>query len=386
MDYDCSLVKDGTPCVSNAGVTKFKFQPGKDHLLRVVNGGSAGLQFFTIDEHELTVISNDFIPIKPYTTNSLTLGVRAAKKAKHEICLANMYQVGQRSDVIVRGKTGLDAEKTYWMRSNLSVNCALPHQPYGLAAIYYDEADFAANKTPSSTPQPLIDAEMPCQNAPLNTTIPITRIPAPAADFVYKIQVITTANATGHHIYLMNNQTGGINYNEPVLKVADQGNFTALKPEWNVINTGNSSVVRLVWENQKFDSTDPQFFNETFAHPIHLHGHDYQVLSFGPGEWDGTIINSENPIRRDTTLLPPSGHLVMQFTTDNPGVWPVHCHVAWHVSAGFLMNVMERPEEIKAQHNIQEVIGRTCHAWDAWSRRHVVDQIDSGLRMAMERE
>jgi len=80
MNYDCSLVTDGTPCVSNAGISKFQFKPGKDHLLRVVNTGSAGLQFFTIDEHEMTIISNDFIPIKPYKTNSLTLGVSAPKK------------------------------------------------------------------------------------------------------------------------------------------------------------------------------------------------------------------------------------------------------------------------------------------------------------------
>lgn len=75
MVFDCSSVTDGTPCVSNAGVSKFQFQPGKDHLLRLVNVGSSGLQFFTIDEHDLTVIANDYIPVKPYTTNSVTLGV-----------------------------------------------------------------------------------------------------------------------------------------------------------------------------------------------------------------------------------------------------------------------------------------------------------------------
>ncbi|KAG5996855.1 hypothetical protein E4U54_002474 [Claviceps lovelessii] len=75
MNYDCSLVKDGTPCVSNAGISKFKFTPGKKHLLRVINGGSAGLQYFSIDEHELEVISMDFVPIKPYRTNYITLGV-----------------------------------------------------------------------------------------------------------------------------------------------------------------------------------------------------------------------------------------------------------------------------------------------------------------------
>ncbi|KAF3916539.1 Laccase-2 [Dactylellina cionopaga] len=369
MKYDCSLVTDGTPCLSTAGVSKFQFKPGKDHLLRVANTGSAGLQFFTIDEHEMTVISNDFIPINPYKTNSLTLGV------------------GQRSDVIVRGKTGVDADQAYWIRSNLSVNCALPRQPHSFATIYYDKADFAANKTPKSKPQPLINANMSCQNAPLNLTIPITRIPAPPADKVITIQVIDQLNATGHPEYLMNNQTGRINYNNPILRFANQDNFTGLSnPEWNILNTGDSNVVRLVWENRKVDPSNPKFFNLTFAHPMHLHGHDYQVLSYGPGEWDGTIINEANPMRRDTAILPPNGHLVMQFTTDNPGVWPVHCHVAWHVSAGFLMNVLERPEELNEQQNIKKALSQTCRAWDAWSNHNVVNQLDSGLRRFMDRD
>ena len=298
-----------------------------------------------------------------------------------------MCQVGQRSDIIVHGKTGVHAQQTYWMRSNLSVNCALAWQPYGLAAIYYDKADFAANKTPSSNPQPLIDAEMPCQNAPLNLTIPVTRISAPPADKVVTIQVIEVLNSTGHAVYLLNNQTARVNYNDPILRLASEGNFSyPLDPEWNILDTKNSKVVRLVWENQKVDPSNPNFFNLTFAHPMHLHGHDYQVLSFGSGEWDGTIINGASPMRRDTVILPPNGHLVMQFTTDNPGIWPVHCHVAWHVSAGFLMNVMERPREIDRQQNIQQLVAQTCDAWDAWSKRNVVDQIDSGLRMSRERD
>ncbi|KUL82397.1 hypothetical protein ZTR_10323 [Talaromyces verruculosus] len=362
MVFDCSSVTDGTPCVSNSGVSKFQFQPGKSHLLRLVNVGSSGLQFFTIDEHDLTVISNDYIPVKPYTTNSVTLGV------------------GQRADVIVHGKSGADAERNYWMRANLSVLCTLPEQPYGLAAIYYDEKDYEDGRTPTSAPQPLIDADMPCSNAPLNTTSPVTRIPAPPADQTITIHINNTKNETGHPVYLLNNQTFRVNYNEPILDLADEGIFYyPSDPEWNVYNTGNSSVVRIIWENQKVDPSDPNFYNLTFTHPMHLHGHDYQVLSYGFGEWDGTIINPENPIRRDTTLLPASGHLVVQFTTDNPGVWPFHCHVAWHVSTGFLINILERPDDVKGQPRIQKTIDQTCAAWDAWSTRNIVDQIDSGL-------
>ena len=75
MFFDCSLVTDGTPCTSNAGLSNFRFTPGKTHRMRVINGGSAGLQHFSIDNQVLKVIANDFTPIKPYDTTVLTLGV-----------------------------------------------------------------------------------------------------------------------------------------------------------------------------------------------------------------------------------------------------------------------------------------------------------------------
>lgn len=48
-----------------------------------------------------------------------------------------------------------------------------------------------------------------------------------------------------------------------------------------------------------------------------------QILSSGLGYWDGSIVNPENPTRRDTWSLPPAGYAVMQWDLNNPGVWPV---------------------------------------------------------------
>jgi FtsP/CotA-like multicopper oxidase with cupredoxin domain len=58
-------------------------QSGKKYLLRLINTSAEGMQKFTIDGHNFTVIANDFVPINPYSTSVITLGV------------------GQRSDVIV---------------------------------------------------------------------------------------------------------------------------------------------------------------------------------------------------------------------------------------------------------------------------------------------
>jgi FtsP/CotA-like multicopper oxidase with cupredoxin domain len=64
------------------------------------------------------------------------------------------------------------------------------------------------------------------------------------------------------------------------------------------------------------------------AHPIHLHGHNMFVLDVGEGTWDGTtVINPANPQRRDVQLLPSNGYMVLQITADNPGAWPLHCHI-----------------------------------------------------------
>lgn len=74
-NYNCSLVTDGTPCEENAGLAKFKFKSGKSHLLRLINTSGAGMERFSIDDHNLTVIANDFVPVVPYNATYVTLGV-----------------------------------------------------------------------------------------------------------------------------------------------------------------------------------------------------------------------------------------------------------------------------------------------------------------------
>ena len=79
---------------------------------------------------------------------------------------------------------------------------------------------------------------------------------------------------------------------------------------------------------------------------MHIHGHDMYVLHEGPGQWNGDITNPQNPQRRDTQNLIPNGHMVLQFDTDNPGAWPFHCHIAWHLS----QVLFPQPSPVKAQH------------------------------------
>ena len=73
---------------------------------------------------------------------------------------------------------------------------------------------------------------------------------------------------------------------------------------------------------------------------MHLHGHNMYVLNEGIGSWDGSVVNSGNPQRRDVQLMQPDGYIAIQYDSVNPGVWPFHCHIAWHVSGGLYINLM----------------------------------------------
>ena len=44
MNFNCNTITDGTYCTPNAGISKFQFQPGKVHRLRLINSGSEGTQ------------------------------------------------------------------------------------------------------------------------------------------------------------------------------------------------------------------------------------------------------------------------------------------------------------------------------------------------------
>lgn len=53
---------------------------------------------------------------------------------------------------------------------------------------------------------------------------------------------------------------------------------------------------------------------------MHLHGFNMYILHEGGGPWDGTIINRNNPQRRDVIQVRPNGHVVIQFdAANNPG-------------------------------------------------------------------
>lgn len=73
--------------------------------------------------------------------------------------------------------------------------------------------------------------------------------------------------------------------------------------------------------------------SKTDDHPMHLHGHFFQVLSKNGKPIEGS------PIMKDTLNVKPGEEYVIAFEADNPGDWMFHCHDLHHATAGMVTHV-----------------------------------------------
>ena len=46
------------------------------------------------------------------------------------------------------------------------------------------------------------------------------------------------------------------------------------------------------------------------------------------------------------------GYLVYRFVADNPGVWAFHCHIDWHLGAGFFATMVEAPLALQKEQSV----------------------------------
>jgi FtsP/CotA-like multicopper oxidase with cupredoxin domain len=75
-----------------------------------------------------------------------------------------------------------------------------------------------------------------------------------------------------------------------------------------------------------------EMLNHTMmAHPMHLHGHAFQVVAINGTPLAGAM--------RDTVLVPPMGSVTIAFDADNPGRWAFHCHNLYHMMTGMMTEV-----------------------------------------------
>ncbi|MEU9242337.1 multicopper oxidase family protein [Streptomyces sp. NPDC048385] len=135
-------------------------------------------------------------------------------------------------------------------------------------------------------------------------------------------------------------QLDGMIMSASQLKAADDVRLDSKKPDrvHRIELTGGMGKYNWGINGKRFDMNDPtaspilvrqgervrlDFVNKTTMwHPMHLHGHTYQLGTGGP--------------RKDTTIVLPKKTVSVFFDADNPGQWMLHCHNAYHGEAGMM--------------------------------------------------
>lgn len=81
-----------------------------------------------------------------------------------------------------------------------------------------------------------------------------------------------------------------------------------------------------LWRSVKGNEPGCGSNRSNMFHPMHLHGHAFQVRAAGAGAGPG----------KDTVNVLPMHTVVVDLVADNPGQWVVHCHNLYHQQAGMM--------------------------------------------------
>ncbi|KAI9686327.1 MAG: hypothetical protein M1822_003672 [Bathelium mastoideum] len=344
------------------------FVKGKRYLLRLVNSSAAAMFIFSIDEHELEVIATDLVPIHPYKTASLFIGI------------------GQRYQVVVTATPkNPSADGNYWMRTRVATGCGSVEQDdEETGIIRYNNASTAL---PTTVPN---DGRIACEDEPVKSLVPVvqwnvTRDTLDNAQNENELNSFTfqadVSSVPFHNFnrWELTNTPLYLNYSNPsLLNISG----TLRDPNYAAIDYDfKNNYVVLVVDGAALQNITK--LNTPAAHPIHMHGHDFVILDQNDDGFDVKNalkrFNFKNPPRRDVALLPSGGYLAMAFQPDNPGIWLVHCHIAWHASSGLALQIFERTEKIPsvlAPGALKET-ERVCTNWDKWHLEF--NQTDSGI-------
>lgn len=73
----------------------------------------------------------------------------------------------------------------------------------------------------------------------------------------------------------------------------------------------------------------------TAFHPMHLHGHQFEVVAT-----DGNPVPPGAQLTKNTITVMPGETYDIEFIADNPGVWALHCHELHHAGGGMVTLVV----------------------------------------------
>ncbi|KAJ6478933.1 extracellular multicopper oxidase [Mycena sanguinolenta] len=304
------------------------------YRLRLIHTGSFPSIRFSLDSHVLTVIEADGTFVTPEQVAGLTLGV------------AQRYSVLVKTDQ----PPGL-----YWMRSELDEGMYDYFSPGQVTDIrgVVRYSNFKGPQTiPANKSDPGADGLPDLTDAEL---VPAIINNPPESTKQYNVFFFFGTGPSGGSLAFFNETSWSPLVGTTTLQQVHAAPLT-YAPEGAHVISGN----QLILTEDNLQVIDFQVNNlDEGPHPFHLHGNKFWVMGTGPGNYSGEALNSDNPLTRDTLIIQPGTWVVLRFVGNNPGVWTFHCHIAWHITAGLLLQFKIQPSKI-AQLVLPESVTGEC--------------------------
>jgi FtsP/CotA-like multicopper oxidase with cupredoxin domain len=368
---DCKHLKKDPPPIHEE-----IFERGRRYLLRLINTSTASTFVFSIDKHILQVVSMDFVAIEPYYADSILVGI------------------GQRYHVIVEARPANDLipteDQNYWIRIIGARGCLDIEKGQENEKLGIVRYNAGSTKTPTTTKYRM---DIECADEPYESLVPVVPIDVtagahPANDidahsgdnFEVGVEVPDENYTVPHGNFSrwdILDTPMWLNFSDPVIDHIGDYSWGTLEDALITENYGKEDWVYLIIAGQgtqkQIDEGKRVFV--PVAHPMHLHGHDYVLLAqenrpFHPDDVKNGTFNYKNPPRRDVALMPRHGYVAVAFRTDNPGLWIMHCHIAWHASSGLALTVRENEHQIRLSRDVVREKDRVCKNWRTWFNDH----------------
>ncbi|KAF9591936.1 hypothetical protein IFM89_010294, partial [Coptis chinensis] len=322
---------------------------GETNLLRVINSALNQELFFSVANHQLTVVGVDALYTKPFTTSVIMLGpgqttdvlINANQSPGRYYIAARAYQSAINAPF---DNTTTTAILEYASAKKSNSSPILPRLPD-----FNNTAAASAFTTSLRSPRKV---DVPTQiDENLFFTVGLGLNPCP------KGQKCQGPNGT-RFTASMNNISFVLPSTYSILQAhysrasnVFTKDFTAAPP-LQFDYTGN--VSRALWTPTSGTKLYPLKYGSNVQvvlqgtsiftvenHPIHLHGYDFYIVAEGFGNFnaksDTSKFNLVDPPMRNTVAVPVGGWAVIRFVADNPGVWLMHCHLDVHITWGLAM-------------------------------------------------
>ncbi|KAF8550732.1 laccase [Imleria badia] len=288
----------------NTTLSVTNVEQGKRYRIRLINMACKPHIYFSIDNHNFTVIEADGKAVVPLYVDMIPI------------------YVGQRYSFILEANQPVD---NYWIR-------ALP-------------GSYVSNFTDGLNSAILRYAGAP-EEEPKNRTWPLVNVLNETALHARDDPVVPGSPYPGgadvsiNLVGTMDNVTldfftNGYKYTPPDTPTLLQ----ILSGARGIAALANQGTVYTLPPNKVIEVSFPTEFLPT-PHPFHLHGHAFYVVrSAGTTQY-----NYIDPVQRDTVNIGFStDNVTIRFVTDNTGPWFLHCHIDWHLQRGMAVVFAENP-------------------------------------------